>query len=68
VVPNQANPEIQRGVRALLVGLVFAALAGYHGYRRNGSIFWGLAWAAGGFVCPVVTLPIAVSQGFGKKG
>lgn len=38
-----------------------------HGYRRNnGSLGWGLAWAALGSVFPVVTPAIAVAQGFGK--
>jgi hypothetical protein len=59
--------DVQAAVRSLLVGLAFAAIAGYHGYRRNGSVFWALSWAAGGFVCPVVTVPMAISQGFAQK-
>lgn len=66
VVPESVDPK--KAVRALLVGLAFAGIAGYHGYKRNDSALWGLAWAVGGFVCPVVTLPFAFSQGFGKKG
>jgi hypothetical protein len=60
--------DTDKGVRALLIGLVAAAAAGYHGYRRNGSWVWAALWAAAGFTCPVVTLPFAISQGFGKKG
>jgi hypothetical protein len=60
--------DVKAAVRALFVGLAFAAFAGYHGYRRNSdSVFWGLAWAAGGFICPIVTAPFAISQGYGKK-
>ena len=59
--------DAQKGVRSLLIGLAFAALAGYHGYRRNASLLWALTWAAGGFVCPIVTIPIAIHQGFAKK-
>lgn len=64
-VPRPEDP--QRAIRALLVGLAFASVAGFHGYKRNDSVLWGLAWAAGGFVCPIVTLPFAFSQGFGRK-
>jgi hypothetical protein len=59
--------DVQKGVRSLLIGLLAAAAAGYHGYRRNDSWFWAALWAAAGFTCPVVTLPFAISQGFGKK-
>ncbi len=65
---SDESGDVQTAVRAFLVGVFFAALAGYHGYRRNNdSVLWGLSWAAGGFVCPVVTVPFAVSQGFAKK-
>jgi hypothetical protein len=65
VVPE--SYDTQEGVRALLVGLFFAALAGYHGYQRNKSLAWAAPWAVAGFVCPVVTLPFAISQGYGKR-
>jgi hypothetical protein len=65
VVPQ--TYDAQKGVRSLLIGLAFAAVAGFHGYRRNSSVIWALIWAAGGFVCPIVTIPIAIHQGFGKK-
>jgi hypothetical protein len=63
-----AELDAKAAIRSLMVGLAFAAIAGFHGYRRNNnSVFWGLSWAAGGFVCPVVTLPFAISQGFGRR-
>lgn len=67
VVKNPEPYDVQKGIRVLLVALLGAAIAGYHGYRRNDSAFWGAMWAAGGFVCPVVTLPFAISQGYGKR-
>lgn len=47
---------------AILLGVA------YHGYRRNNnSTLWGVAWALGGVLCPVVTLGVALSQGFAKE-
>lgn len=44
-----------------------AAASGFHGYRRNHSILWGLAWFVLGGIFPIVTPVIAVAQGFGKR-
>lgn len=46
--------------------LASAAASGFHGYRRNQSIGWGLAWFVLGGIFPVVTPVIALAQGFGK--
>jgi hypothetical protein len=69
-----AMPEPSRaqryapGVAKLLVGALAALAAFWHGYSRNGrSIPWGIAWAGAGFWCPVVTLPFAWSQGYGRR-
>ncbi len=39
----------------------------YHGYRRTGSILWALFYGLVGRTVPVVAVPIAAAQGFGKK-
>jgi hypothetical protein len=39
----------------------------YHGYRRTGSIFWALAYGLVGHAVPVVAVPVAIAQGFGKR-
>lgn len=45
-----------------------AALAlTYHGYKRTGSILWALAYGMLGRTLPLVGVPIALAQGFGKK-
>lgn len=44
-----------------------AAASGYHGYRRNESIGWGIGWFLLGGIFPVITPVIALAQGFGKK-
>ena len=48
------------------VSTVSMALSAYHGYRRNSSIGWAIAWGALGSLFPVITPTIAVAQGFGK--
>jgi len=59
--------DTAKGVRSLVIGLVAAVASGYHGYRRNDSWLWAALWAAAGFAFPVVTLPFAISQGFGSR-
>lgn len=43
-----------------------AALGAYHGYKRDNSVGWALWWAAWGALVPIVTVPVAIAQGFGK--
>lgn len=43
------------------------AAATYHGYRRNQSVGWALAWGFVGGLFPVTTNVIGVAQGFGKR-
>jgi hypothetical protein len=39
----------------------------YHGYKRTGSLLWALVYGLAGRVLPLVAVPVAVAQGFGKK-
>jgi hypothetical protein len=39
----------------------------YHGYRRTGSIVWALVYGLMGRWIPVVSVPIALAQGYGEK-
>lgn len=48
------------------VSTVSMAVSAYHGYKRNDSIGWALAWGLLGSLFPVITPVIAVAQGFGK--
>lgn len=43
------------------------ALGAYHGYKRNNSVGWGIWWALMGGMFPVVTVPVALAQGLGKR-
>ena len=52
-----------------LLGIAGAAAGAYHGYMRNvasNPIAWSLWWAFWGGVIPIVTVPIALAQGFAK--
>ena len=49
-----------------LLGTVGMALGAYHGYRRNQSVGWAVAWGALGAAFPFITVPVALAQGFGK--
>ncbi len=57
-------PEMSPFDRALSVG--GAAIGTYHGFKRNGSVGWAIAWGVAGAVFPVITSALAVAQGIGK--
>ena len=58
--------------RSMLWGLVStasSAVSFYHGYKRNDSLAWGLAWGFMGAIFPIIT-PIyayAKKPGFAKR-
>lgn len=43
------------------------AASAYHGYKRNRSVGWAVAWGLLGGLFPVITPAIAFAQGFGKR-
>jgi len=50
-----------------VASLASSAVAGYHGYKRNGgSVGWAIGWFLLGGLFPVIVPTIAVAQGFGK--
>ncbi len=42
-------------------------LSAYHGYKRNDSLGWGIAWGLLGGLFPIITPAIAVAEGFGVR-
>jgi hypothetical protein len=43
-------------------------LGAYHGYKRNGgSVGWAIGWGLLGGLVPIITVPVALAQGFGKR-
>lgn len=75
LAPTQPNvtvvqqPQTQSTGSALwsVLAVVSSAAAAYHGYKRNQSIGWAVAWGLLGGVAPVITPAIAVAQGFGRR-
>lgn len=61
-----AGVSIATAATALSVAGV--GLGAYHGYKRDGSVGWALAWAALGGLFPIVTIPVAIAQGFAQPG
>ena len=42
-------------------------LGAYHGYMRHGTIPWAIGWGLLGGLAPIITIPVALAQGFGKR-
>lgn len=50
-----------------VLSTVSSGLSAYHGYMRTQSVGWAVGWALVGGLFPVITLPVAIAQGFGKR-
>ena len=48
------------------VSVLSACISGFHGYRRNQSVGWGVGWFVLGGLFPIITPVIAVAQGYAK--
>ena len=46
--------------------VVGMAAGAYHGYKRNDSVGWAVGWALLGGLFPIIAIPVAFAQGFGK--
>ena len=49
-----------------VLGTASMAASAFHGYRRNQSVPWALAWGALGLLFPIITPTVAIAQGFGR--
>lgn len=59
--------DMDSPMRALF-GVAYLAAIGasaYHGYRRVGTVGGALGWAVLGALAPIITVPVAMAQGFG---
>lgn len=62
IVPMRSSLKSLWGI----AGTAAVAALAYHGYRRNNSVGWAVAWALlGGLVWPA-GLAVAFAQGFGQ--
>lgn len=50
-----------------VVGLGLGAAGAYHGYKRNKSVLWAFLWGMFAMNIPVIAVPVAIAQGFGKS-
>lgn len=48
------------------LALAGTGLGAYHGYMRTGSVGWTIAWALLGGLFPIITIPVAIAQGFAR--
>lgn len=49
-----------------VLGMVGMGAGAYHGYKRNNSVGWAVVWGLLGSMVPIIVLPVALAQGFGK--
>ncbi len=50
----------------MAVATVVGAACVYHGYKRTGSVGWAIGWGFFGSMLPIIALPIALAEGYGK--
>lgn len=43
-----------------------AGLSAYHGYKRNLSVGWAIVWGLAGSAFPLISVAVALAQGYGK--
>jgi hypothetical protein len=68
-VTGQEMTPAQQGLVAAysILSIAGTALGAYHGYKRNDSVGWGIVWGLLGGAFPIIALPVAYAQGFGKR-
>jgi hypothetical protein len=67
--PTLIDPTAMPPTRIPWLGLLAtasAAVSGFHGYRRNKSVGWGIVWFVLGGLFPVIVPTIAIAEGFGQ--
>lgn len=70
-VETGTEPPVERPLSSIikkpgLFGILVAGAMAYHGYRRNKSVGWAIGWSILGSTFPIVAIPVALAQGFGK--
>lgn len=49
-----------------LLSLAGATTGAYHGYKRNNSLGWAVAWFFLGGWFPLLSIPVSLAQGYAK--
>ena len=65
---DASSEEVSPNVRAVaaMIGTAIVGAGIYHGYKRNNSVGWAIGWGLMAGMFPIITIPIAIAQGFGK--
>lgn len=50
-----------------IISSVASVAGAYHGYRRNNSLGWAIAWFFLSGMFPLIAMPVAFAQGYAKK-
>ncbi len=68
-VISEAPSTFKRGFAIAygIAGVAGAAIGAYHGYKRNDSVGWAIAWSLLGSIAPVIVIPVAYAQGIGAR-
>jgi hypothetical protein len=64
---DDAKPSLRDQLDSPTVKTAAAVAMTYHGYKRTGSILWALLYGLAGKTVPLIAVPVAAAQGFGKK-
>ena len=49
------------------LSVIGMATGAYHGYKRNDSVGWAIGWGLLGGLFPIITIPVSIAQGYGKR-
>lgn len=64
------NPNLSGGDVWAALGAIGMGASAYHGYKRNeqagNPVAWALWWGFWGALLPIITVPVALAQGFAK--
>jgi len=67
VGPAETGAAAVWGAAWTAASIAGTAAGAYHGYKRNDSVGWAIAWGLLGGLFPIIVLPLAYAQGFGKR-
>lgn len=64
---HKATAELSATAIAFaVIDMASVVACAYHGYKRNNSVGWAIGWGLVGGMFPLISVAIAVAEGFGK--
>ena len=61
--PPRVGRVLRHPLPQVCIGLLCGGLSAYHGYKRNNSAGWAVAWYFFGAWLPFIALPVAFAIG-----